>query len=175
MISMNIFGFIIPITIIIMCYIMILFYLKKHSNYIKADKHSVTRNRTNVESSFSNKANNASSSGIYLEIENSSQIDKDINKTKKTLTRFMVELKITKKTILVVIAFCFSWLPYALISIVGQFSSNREEYITPNSTLFPSLMTKSSSIVNPIIYILSNNDFRKRLKKLFSRSNFRRA
>jgi hypothetical protein len=173
MVSMNIFGFILPITIVIMCYIMILFYLKKHSKYIKGDKHSVAQNRTYIESSFSNKTNNLSNSGTCQEIENLSQ--KDSIRMKKTYTRFMVELKITKKTLLVIISFCLAWMPYALVSLVAQFSLNRQKYITPNTTIFPSLMTKSSSIVNPIIYILSNNNFRKRLRKLFSRYNFTRA
>lgn len=75
------------------------------------------------------------------------------------------ELKVTKNTILIIIVFCASWFPYALISIIAQFSENRENIVTPHTTYLPTLLAKASSTLNPIVYVFKNRNFKNKLRK----------
>ena len=77
------------------------------------------------------------------------------------------EWQLTKNAIFIITAFCLSWLPYGIISLIGQFSCHPEMYVTPKTTLIPVLMAKFSTILNPIIYIFSNKRFMRKAKNFF--------
>jgi len=84
-------------------------------------------------------------------------LKKDHSKAKDLKKRklfFKKEIQVTKFTILIIISFCASWLPYTILAIIGQFSSNRETIVTPYSAYYATLFAKSSTVFNPILYLI---------------------
>jgi hypothetical protein len=91
-------------------------------------------------------------------------------KTSKSFKkRFAIEWQITMNSIVIIIAFCLAWLPYGLISMFAQFSENREQFVTPHTTILPVLFAKTSVVLNPVIYFLRNQKFRTHIKSIFRR------
>jgi len=68
------------------------------------------------------------------------------------------EIKVAKVILIKVIFFCFAWTPYVIVVLIAQFSSNIEQYITPETTSLPSLFAKSSIIFNALIYTLTQKE-----------------
>ena len=56
------------------------------------------------------------------------------------------EYKLTKTVLICVAFFSISWIPYTFITLVDQFGSNIEIYVTPYTTSIPALFAKTSSI-----------------------------
>jgi hypothetical protein len=67
---------------------------------------------------------------------------------------FKKEIQVTKFTILIIISFCASWLPYTILAVIGQFSPNRETLVTPYTAYGATLFAKSSTLFNPILYLI---------------------
>jgi phage shock protein PspC (stress-responsive transcriptional regulator) len=131
-------GFVLPLFVIIICYILILVYVKKNSSKLNGHIHR------------------SSSTKRTLKVNDRLTFATSDNKRYKGLSKnFEVEIKIAKTSFLVIIVFCFVWIPYVLIALIGQFSTNRHIYVTPFTALFPSLLAKSSSVLNPIVYVLT--------------------
>ena len=61
--------------------------------------------------------------------------------------------------------FCIAWFPYAIVTLLAQFGTNIQRYITPYTTAIPSLFAKLSSVYNPLIFILTNKKLKKFYKK----------
>lgn len=68
------------------------------------------------------------------------------------------EIRLLKKVALIVVMFCVAWCPYAVITLVAQFSDSVETYVNPFTTALPHLFAKTASIYNPLIYIVSNRE-----------------
>lgn len=88
----------------------------------------------------------------------------DTIQRKRKMPLYKSELKVTKNSILIIAAFCISWLPYAIISLIAQFSTQREMFVTPQTTYIATLFAKSSVTFNPIIYALTNRKFKSKIK-----------
>ena len=59
----------------------------------------------------------------------------------------------TAKTVLIVVfLFCLSWMPYAIISLIGVYGD--QSMITPLASAIPGLFAKASTIYNPVIYAI---------------------
>ena len=70
----------------------------------------------------------------------------------KEQRRRQVEID-TAKTVLVVVGlFCLSWMPYAVISMIGVYGD--QSLITPMASAIPGLFAKASTLYNPIIYAI---------------------
>jgi hypothetical protein len=67
---------------------------------------------------------------------------------------FKKEIQVTKFTILIIISFCASWLPYTILAVIGQFSPNRETIVTPYTAYGATLFAKCSTLFNPILYLI---------------------
>ncbi|CAF0853033.1 unnamed protein product [Brachionus calyciflorus] len=59
---------------------------------------------------------------------------------------------VLKKIILCVLFFVLSWMPYALVTQYAQYGNNINWFLTPKTIWFPTILAKTSSIYNPIIY-----------------------
>ncbi|KAI1903094.1 hypothetical protein AGOR_G00023670 [Albula goreensis] len=64
--------------------------------------------------------------------------------------------------ILVMVVFMVScyllcWMPYGIMSLAATFG--RRGLISPVASIVPSILAKSSTVINPIIYVLFNNQF----------------
>lgn len=53
-----------------------------------------------------------------------------------------------------VVCYLVCWLPYGVVAIMATFGS--EEPLSPEASIMPSLLAKSSTVVNPFIYIFMN-------------------
>ena len=81
------------------------------------------------------------------------------------------DVQVFKKIIINISLFCIAWTPYAIITLIAQYSSvdSVDKYVTPFTTSLPALFAKSSAIYNPMVYTLSNRKCRDFYKKLLSR------
>jgi hypothetical protein len=157
---MTLFGFFIPVVIIFTCYTFILIYVKKNLNFITKILVDESSNQTISTSNIKTKQK-------YFNIRHFSIT---VFQKKKSLKSFAIEWQITKNSIVIISAFCLAWLPYGLISMFAQFSENREQFVTPHTTILPVLFAKTSVVLNPIIYFLKNKNFRKHLKSIVTRT-----
>ena len=89
----------------------------------------------------------------------------EINKLRSNLK--IDDIKLIKTIILMIIMFCVSWGPYALVTIIAQFAENITSYINPFTTCVPALFAKTSHLMNPIIFTFRNKKFLKFLKLNF--------
>ena len=71
-------------------------------------------------------------------------------KTGLNQTKRQVEVKTAKTILGIVLLFCLSWMPYAIVSLIGVFGG--QDYITPATSVIPGILAKCSTIYNPIIY-----------------------
>jgi hypothetical protein len=62
---------------------------------------------------------------------------------------------------MVTICFVCAWLPYALLATLGQFMSF--DWIGPYLVAFAGLVAKSYVAFDPIIYVLTDGAFRRRM------------
>lgn len=76
------------------------------------------------------------------------------------------ELRVTKIVIICVGVFCLSWMPYTIIIIMAQLGADLEGYTTPFTVSLPTLFTKISTILNPLIYTLVNSECKVHFKRL---------
>ncbi|ESO83928.1 hypothetical protein LOTGIDRAFT_155231 [Lottia gigantea] len=72
--------------------------------------------------------------------------------------------QITKMSVVVVVMFCFTWSPYAMVHLYCIFRTTR--HIPPALSIVPALLAKSSAVYNPYIYAIVNKRFRLALKKM---------
>merc|ERR1711970_40871 len=68
------------------------------------------------------------------------------------------EKEVTRMCILMVFGFLFAWLPYA--SYAAFLFVNKGIAFSAVSMAIPAFFAKSSALVNPIIYVLFNKQFR---------------
>ncbi|KAH3867849.1 hypothetical protein DPMN_030986 [Dreissena polymorpha] len=71
------------------------------------------------------------------------------------------EAKISKVTLTVILVFCVSWMPYAIVALIGEFGDQSK--LTRLAAGIPCLLAKCSTIVNPIVYVLLHPKFRSRI------------
>ncbi|KAM6127313.1 pinopsin-like [Phoenicopterus ruber ruber] len=67
------------------------------------------------------------------------------------------EQRILIMVVVMVICFLLCWLPYATVALIATFG--KPGLITPAASIIPSILAKSSTVYNPIIYIFLNKQF----------------
>uniref|UniRef100_A0A674CSX5 G-protein coupled receptors family 1 profile domain-containing protein n=1 Tax=Salmo trutta TaxID=8032 RepID=A0A674CSX5_SALTR len=50
------------------------------------------------------------------------------------------------------------WMPYGVMALVATFG--RSGLVTPVASVVPTVLAKSSTVINPVIYVLFNNQVR---------------
>jgi len=68
------------------------------------------------------------------------------------------EIRVAKMILVKILLFCFSWSPYVLVIALAQFTENAAAYVTPVTTIIPSIFAKSSIIFNALVYTLSQKE-----------------
>ncbi|NXG20098.1 OPSP protein, partial [Grallaria varia] len=71
------------------------------------------------------------------------------------------EQRILAMVVVMVVCFLLCWLPYAAVALLATFG--KPGLITPAASIIPSILAKSSTVYNPIIYIFLNKQVRKML------------
>ncbi|KAK6478560.1 vertebrate ancient opsin-like [Huso huso] len=67
------------------------------------------------------------------------------------------EKRVLLMVVTMVICFLLCWLPYGIVALLATFG--KPGLITPEASIIPSLLAKTSTVVNPIIYIFMNKHF----------------
>ncbi|XP_030648087.1 teleost multiple tissue opsin 3b [Chanos chanos] len=67
------------------------------------------------------------------------------------------ETHILVMVICMVSCYLLCWIPYGVVALLGTFG--RVGMLGPMASLVPSILAKSSTVLNPIIYVLFNNQF----------------
>ena len=132
------FQFLLPLIIIFCCFGILLYQLKK-SNRIFGRFSSTIPSSTTATTSATNKT------------------------TRKN--KLSVRGKWSTMVCFMTTAFIVSWTPYAVVSFIA---TNGEESKLPKALVMGAAITaKSSTLINPIIYSLEYNDFRKKVQRFF--------
>ncbi len=175
-------GFCVPFSVFIFFYMLTYAALKSKGRVIRntykyVKKSSVTNGLTNHTSSNIVKENIELYESLNFNTKPRPKYSTSSQKNSECLIlseiRFnnflsIRENKLAKSISLIFFCFCFAWIPYAIITLIAQFGNDTlRHYITPWTTAIPSLFAKFSSIYNPIIYFLTNNDCKKYFKKRF--------
>ncbi|KAF6019834.1 ninaE [Bugula neritina] len=76
-----------------------------------------------------------------------------------------MEMKLAKNFSTVIFVYMMFWTPYTVVSLWG--SVGDPSVIPPSTRGFPAVLAKFSFVVNPLLYVLSNKEHRKKLKGLY--------
>ncbi|XP_033231734.1 rhodopsin-like [Belonocnema kinseyi] len=74
------------------------------------------------------------------------------------------EERVTKMVALMIAAFLIAWTPYAIVSLGAQYFNMK---LSPEVSMMPAILAKSSICYNPIIYAGLNTQFLKSVKSVF--------
>ncbi|XP_058247692.1 teleost multiple tissue opsin 2b [Hemibagrus wyckioides] len=80
---------------------------------------------------------------------------KQLGKIRKTARRRDYHLLIM--VITTVVCYLLCWTPYSVVAIMATFGP--PGIITPVASIIPSVLAKSSTVINPVIYIFMNKQF----------------
>ncbi|XP_053567475.1 parapinopsin-like [Bombina bombina] len=86
---------------------------------------------------------------LLVAIKQVSGISKGAGRTREHRVLVMV--------IVMVICFLLCWLPYGIMALIATFG--KPGLITPSASIIPSILAKSSTVYNPVIYIFLNKQF----------------
>ncbi|XP_076858012.1 teleost multiple tissue opsin 2b [Brachyhypopomus gauderio] len=75
------------------------------------------------------------------------------------------EIRLLFMVITSVVCYLLCWMPYSIVAIMATFGQHG--LISPLASVVPSLLAKSSTVINPVIYILMNKQFYKCFLILF--------
>ncbi|XP_058642902.1 teleost multiple tissue opsin 2b isoform X2 [Onychostoma macrolepis] len=81
---------------------------------------------------------------------------KQVGKIRKTAARKR-EYHVLFMVITTVVCYLLCWMPYGVVAMMATFG--RPGIISPVASVVPSLLAKSSTVINPLIYILMNKQF----------------
>ena len=68
------------------------------------------------------------------------------------------EFRILFMVLTTVVCYLLCWMPYGVVAMMATFG--RPGIITPVASVVPSILAKSSTVINPLIYILMNKQVR---------------
>lgn len=75
-----------------------------------------------------------------------SRINTAVSRKREQRVLFMV--------VTMVVCYLLCWMPYGIMALMATFG--RPGLITPAASIVPSLLAKTSTVINPIIYIFMN-------------------
>ncbi|XP_061876931.1 teleost multiple tissue opsin b [Entelurus aequoreus] len=67
------------------------------------------------------------------------------------------EQRVLVMVVTMVLCYLVCWLPYGVVALLATFGP--QDLLTPEATIIPSLLAKSSTVVNPFLYIFMNKQF----------------
>uniref|UniRef100_A0A4W4DSR8 G-protein coupled receptors family 1 profile domain-containing protein n=1 Tax=Electrophorus electricus TaxID=8005 RepID=A0A4W4DSR8_ELEEL len=91
---------------------------------------------------------------------------KQVGKVRRSASRKR-EFRLLSMVIVMVTCYLLCWTPYGIVALIVTFG--RRGAVSPLASVVPSLLAKSSTVINPVIYILLNKQrFRKALLTTFA-------
>ncbi|XP_028838953.1 teleost multiple tissue opsin 3b [Denticeps clupeoides] len=88
-------------------------------------------------------------SKILIAIRGAAKINQTTAQRRETHVMLMV--------VSMVACYLLCWMPYGIVALIAMFG--RAGLIGPTASIIPSILAKSSTVLNPIIYVLFNNQF----------------
>ena len=169
-ISMFIGGFFIPLFVIVLFYIMIVYLLRKNEIFLTYQLRNSSLKKS--QTTYLNSVNNLNDESSINQTENiklstitfskySGSFNSAVSTNYKRPVYLKREVKLIKMISIIVLMFVIAWTPYSVVTLAAQLGSNIEAYINPYTTSLPALFAKTSSVYNPLIYTLSNKEFRR--------------
>ncbi|XP_057680439.1 teleost multiple tissue opsin b [Corythoichthys intestinalis] len=76
------------------------------------------------------------------------------------------EQRVLAMVVTMVACYLLCWLPYGVVALMSTFGPG--EALSPEASVVPSLMAKSSTVVNPFIYIFMNKQFYRCFRAFFN-------
>ncbi|KAL2097917.1 hypothetical protein ACEWY4_007124 [Coilia grayii] len=67
------------------------------------------------------------------------------------------EQRVLVMVIIMVVCYLLCWLPYGIMALLATFGP--PGLVTPEASIIPSVFAKTSTVINPIIYIFMNKQF----------------
>jgi hypothetical protein len=90
---------------------------------------------------------------------------KDYRKSKRG-REFRNDVSAFKSAVAVFALFLLAWMPYSIVCLYAQFSSDNNPIISPFIATLPAIFAKVSATFNPILYIYTNKECRKCFKRI---------
>ncbi len=59
---------------------------------------------------------------------------------------------------IMVICYLLCWLPYGIMALLATFGP--PGLVTPEASIIPSVLAKTSTVINPVIYVFMNKQVR---------------
>jgi hypothetical protein len=87
--------------------------------------------------------------------------EESFRRTRRSRKRERNELKTAKSGMILILVFCFSWMPYSILSLIALFGNN--SWISPIIVTIPVILAKVSTILNPVLYAFVNKRFKSKL------------
>ncbi|XP_015266708.1 PREDICTED: pinopsin-like [Gekko japonicus] len=81
---------------------------------------------------------------------------KQVSRVKKGVAQTR-EHRVLIMVVVMVICFLLCWLPYGIMALIATFG--KPGLITASASIIPSILAKSSTVYNPVIYIFLNKQF----------------
>ncbi|XP_073318416.1 pinopsin-like [Pagrus major] len=81
---------------------------------------------------------------------------KQVGRIRRTAARRR-EFHILFMVITTVVCYLLCWMPYGVVAMMATFG--RPGVVSPVASVVPSILAKSSTVINPVIYILMNKQF----------------
>jgi len=88
-------------------------------------------------------------------------------KTSFRKTRKKTDIRTAQIIMTLALFFCLAWMPYAIVSLIGQFGPEDEDLLSPIATTIPAFFAKTSIVVDPIVYGFSHPQFRSSVRQMF--------
>uniref|UniRef100_A0A3Q2R0W6 Blue-sensitive opsin-like n=1 Tax=Fundulus heteroclitus TaxID=8078 RepID=A0A3Q2R0W6_FUNHE len=86
---------------------------------------------------------------LLYAIKQVSQINTSLSKKREQRVLFMV--------VIMVICYLLCWLPYGIMALLATFGP--PGLVTPEASIIPSVLAKTSTVINPVIYVFMNKQF----------------
>jgi c-opsin len=83
-----------------------------------------------------------------------------VGKHRRTAARRR-EYRILFMVLTTVVCYLVCWMPYGVVAMMATFGP--DNIISPVASVVPSLLAKSSTVINPLIYILMNKQVGRKL------------
>lgn len=183
-------GFLIPFILVIAFYILVLRSIKSKGRSLRTLFESDEQGKLTPPPTPNGTKSNRSNTLTLLTSEiqstsvvnrNSMRIQSLISETEDANTNVMNrqlrsaivkrEFQATKSVAICVGFFCLAWLPNAIIVLIAQLGIDIENYVTPLTASLPAILSKTSTIFNPLIYTLLNPDFKVHYKRVLKLNN----
>ncbi|KAI3375229.1 hypothetical protein L3Q82_021732 [Scortum barcoo] len=68
------------------------------------------------------------------------------------------EQRVLFMVVIMVICYLLCWLPYGIMALLATFGPRG--LVTPEASIIPSILAKTSTVINPVIYVFMNKQVR---------------